>query len=129
MPPTLIIMIKVYHPLFTFHQTDTLCRSSPFVDHAYLFLAIGQLRLPPFSRYPAALHLLSLIWHYGVEILQTEVLVNLSQSKWRLASRRLCGYPTASKSFLSYLLGCMASHISVPLPLTYVGLADSPLLT
>jgi len=70
-----------------------------FVNHACLFLAIGQMWLLPFSRCPAAPHLSSLTWHYAVGILQTEVVVNLSQFKWRLASRTLSGHPTACSPF------------------------------
>ena len=49
-----------------------------------------------FSRCPAAPHLSLLTGHYAVEILQTDVVVNLSQFKWRLASRTLCSSPTPS---------------------------------
>ncbi len=60
--------------------------------------------LLPFSRCPAAPHLSSLTWHYAVGILQTEVVVNLSQFKWRLASRTLWLLLTSHSSLLLRLM-------------------------
>ena len=60
-----------------------------------------------FSRCPAAPHLSLLTGHYAVEILQTDVVVNLSQFKWRLASRTLWAYRTSCYpfEFLSHFFG------------------------
>ena len=60
------------------------CQKSPSIpteNHACLFLAIERIWFPFFSRCPAAPHLSSPTRHYAVGILQTDVVVKLTQFK------------------------------------------------